>query len=329
MLSVAITGVGVVAATGTRVTDLWAAFGAGVKRARLESPSDLSAHLTEAQLQTFDRASRLAVVAANLAFDDAGRPSYAEPLLGVSLGNTYGCLGAQIELDRVILKEGPQAVSGSLFPYAAFNAAAANIAIARRAKGPNFTLGTGGAAGMDACAEGARQIQDGSAGAMLAGGVEAVGPDLYSWLDKLGVQTPPGEGAAIVMLESSEAAVRRGARLHGHIVAAADRVADDGSRASLIRASTACARSALQEAGLAAADIRWVIGESAWLTDAFDGRTVPTRSVESTLGDTLSASGAFHVVLALLSLQHPTDSGPVLCLSRSLEGIVSGLVITS
>jgi len=70
------------------------------------------------------------------------------------------------------------------------------------------------------------------------------------------------------------------------------------------------------------------VGEVELLAKTFDGRSVPTISAESTFGEAPSASGAFHVVLAVLSLRSPAERGPVLCLSRTPEGIVSVIVVT-
>jgi 3-oxoacyl-[acyl-carrier-protein] synthase II len=328
LLSVAITGMGVVAAAGTKQADLRAGSGVGKWLLAVDGRLDLSPHLDALQVQAFDRSSQLAVVAAKLALEDAGGASCPPQLLGVCLANTYGCLGPQIALDRVILTEGPQAVSGSLFPYGAFNAAAANVAIVLHARGPNFTLATGSAAGTDACTEAARQVQGGRAVCMLAGGVEAPGDDLRCWLGKLGFDPTPTEGAAVLMLESHDEAVRRGARIHGWITGAASSVMDDDSRASLERAAASCARSALEEGSVLWRDIRLVVGDVGLLVDLFEQRAVPAHVAESTFGETLSASGAFQVVLGALFLGRQTERGPVLCISRSLEGIVSALVVT-
>jgi len=308
LLPVAVTGLGVVAASGTTPAELGSDRGAGRWLVAVDGRLDLSAHLDELQLRSFDRASQLAVVAAKLALEDAGGWPGAPPALGVCLGNTYGCLEAQIALDRVILTEGPQAVSGTLFPYGAFNAAAANMAVVLHARGPNLTLATGSAAGTDACAEAARQLQEGCVA--LAGGVEVPG------------------GAAILMLESHDGAVRRGARARGFIAGAASFVADDVSRTSLQRAAASSARSALEEAGVVPGDVRLVVGEVGLVAEIFEGRSVPTIAAESTFGETLGASGTFQVVLAVLSLRHPPERGPVLCVSQTLEGMVSVLVVT-
>jgi 3-oxoacyl-[acyl-carrier-protein] synthase II len=323
MLAVAITGLGVVSAAEPRTTDgapdigAWLVGSGGLL--------DLSPYLEEAHRQTFDRASQLAVVAAKLALDDAGGAPCAPPMLGVCLGNTYGCLGPQIALDRTILTDGPQAISGSLFPYAAFNAASANVAIVLQAKGPNFTLATGLAAGTDACAEAARQVEGGYARAMLAGGVEAFGDDLRCWLEKLKVVRSPTDGAAVVVLESRDDAVRRGARVHAVIAGASSDVADDESVASMGRVAAASARAALEEADVVAGDLRLIVGGDGLFPEV--ERRVSGRSVEAVWGDTLSASGAFQVAVALRAIRRETDPGPVLCVSRSLEGIVSSIVI--
>jgi 3-oxoacyl-[acyl-carrier-protein] synthase II len=329
MLRVAITGLGAVAATGIDLAELGAALRWGLPL-HAAAPPVLTAHLEEAELQAFDRASQLAVVAARLAFADAGEPRHDPGSLGVSFGNTYGCLGAQVELDRMVLTDGPRAMRGSLFPYGVFNAPAANVAIALHARGPNLTQATGEAAGTDACAAAARQIECGDADAMLVGGVETIPAELSVWRDALGgPRVSPAEGAAVLMLESGEIAARRGAKIHGHIVGASSRLAGEATRESRARAAVASARSALAEACVTPAELRFVVGDLACLEELFDGLPPPSLTPRVVLGDLLSAAGTFQLLAALLAPPRGTGPGAILSLSLSQHGIATSLVLTS
>jgi len=326
MLNVAITGLGCIASTGMTVLELSNALRAGRSLADVALPSDWSAHLDEPQLVAFDRASQLSVVAAKLAYADAGAPHYDEAGLGVSLGSTYGGHWAQLEIDRTILVEGPQAVRGTVFSYGVVNASAANVGIVLRARGPNLTQATGASAGADACAEAARHIEGGAAVAMIAGGVEVLTADLRAWRGAVG-ESGLAEGVAVIVLEAADAAVRRGARVYGRILGASSRLADDDSREARARAAVASARQALAEAGVPAASTRLVIGDDGSLAPLFDGHMPATLRIDGVLGDTLSAAGAFQVIAALVAAPPGTADGPVLTLSMSRDGIATSLVL--
>ena len=120
------------------------------------------------------------------------------------------------------------------------SASASHISIAYGLSGPCLTLSTACASSANAIGEAFRQIRDGYVDVMLAGGAEAflTYGSFRSWesLRVLAVEDPEdpsksckpfsknrtglvlGEGAAMVVLEEMERAVRRGAPIYAELI---------------------------------------------------------------------------------------------------------------
>ena len=103
----------------------------------------------------------------------------------------------------------------------------AHVAIQVEARGPNSTVMTDWAAGLQAIGEGADWIRAGEADAVLAGGADTgLLPHAWAGFEQRGLfdvarggAFVPGEGAAVLLLEEAESARRRGAPVLGEIVA--------------------------------------------------------------------------------------------------------------
>ena len=386
---IAVTGMGIVCASGHTSEAFAAALEAGRP---LEQPIrafdctpfsattgcsvqiDPSEFLDKKGLRTLDRASKLTLVAGSLACKDAGLPAGESSALGISLGCTYAGQSAQGEFDRETLRTGPQAVNPSSFPYTAFNAAAGTLAIRTGAMGPNLTFASGITASHEAVDAAREFIHIGMAEVMLAGGVEALSFDAMNEWSKLGFlgkdgedRTPfspastgkrAGEGACLLVLERESRAKLRGARIHGFIAGAANRLAGSGEALGAALAS-AC-RAAVAEAG--AGDIGFVssgangnrivdAAELEAIAAVLAGASIPVTSTKAVLGETTSASGALQIASALLALARrklpmiadaasrsaavqlvttamaPSQGRYVLCTATSPHGSASAVII--
>lgn len=197
-------------------------------------------------LKLCDRRTRLAVAAAADAVEDA-RLSRTVPAegIGVVIGTSGSDLGAP-ELSLAVAGLSPEGVESipvfarrvlsGLSPLWLLvhlpNMTGAHVAIQAEARGPNDTLLTGWAAGLQAIGEGADLVARGDAEAVLAGGADSplhafayVGLEQAGWLGRPGFV--PGEGAVVVVLEEWDRAVARGARILGEILGSASGVAED------------------------------------------------------------------------------------------------------
>jgi len=188
---------------------------------------------TPKALKLCDRRTRLAVAAAALALEDAAFPGSSLERLGVALGTSGSDLGAE-ELSAALSRmAAPQraAEEPAVFGAEALpgmnplwlllhlpNMASAHVAIQLEARGPNTTVMTGEAAGLQAVVEGAEWIREGRADAVLAGGADApVHPFAFAAFEQAGrfagpSPLVPAEGAAVLLLEERASALARGAR---------------------------------------------------------------------------------------------------------------------
>ncbi|HJC69087.1 MAG TPA: beta-ketoacyl-ACP synthase, partial [Candidatus Brachybacterium intestinipullorum] len=128
-----------------------------------------------------------------------------------------------------------------------------------------------------------------------------------------------GEGAAILVLESEEHAKARGARVYGY--AAGRGMASDAHHISAPNpeGQAAAVREAVEDADLAAADIKHLnahgtstplgdIGELKAVSDALGGETdqIVVTSTKSMTGHLLGGAGALETVFSVLAAHHRT-----------------------
>jgi 3-oxoacyl-[acyl-carrier-protein] synthase II len=203
-------------------------------------PSRLAAEVDDAALgalldrdaaRRLPRISRMAVAAATLAVQDAGLGGGAG--LGMVVGTEFGDFRSSGDFAKGFLRRGPAGLSPMLFPSTVMNAMASVAAIALDARAPSVTVNQPVLAGDVAAAQGAGLIAAGRAGAVVAGGVDAICEDVYVRLSQMRTLSPMdgrapegcrpyapdhngpvlGEGATFLVLEELEAARARGARV--------------------------------------------------------------------------------------------------------------------
>jgi 3-oxoacyl-[acyl-carrier-protein] synthase II len=188
------------------------------------------AHLQEGEAGRLAR-EPLGVIAVWLALSDAGLP--AGQLAAVAwCGSHWGDFRSSEGFALGFLERGILGLSPLVFPNTVMNAMAAQVSIAVGVRGPMLTLNEVDAAGDLAVARGAALVASGRATAILAGGCDELSPILYRELSRLGTMsrrsrglrgplldrrangTVLGEGATLLVLESAEAALERGARIY-------------------------------------------------------------------------------------------------------------------
>lgn len=205
------------------------------------------------------------------------------------------------------------------------NIAAGLLAMRHDLHGAGITT-VGSMAGALAIDIGYRLVASGRLDAVLCGGTDSrLTPALLSdvhncWhistepdasracrpLDSCRNGTVPGEGAAVLILESGECARRRRARTYAELT---DIAVVHGIR----RQWVATMSSAFQDIGVRP-DILIANGDGGTSSDAAEARAIThvyakghrplVTSIKGTIGHTLSASGAFNAVAACLTLVH-------------------------
>ncbi|MEW2636516.1 ketosynthase chain-length factor [Streptomyces sp. NPDC048389] len=345
-----VTGLGIAAPNGLGTADYWAAAcsgKSGIARITRFDPSGYPAklagqvpgftaadHLPSRLLAQTDHMTRLALVATDWALADAGvapadLPAYDMGV--VTASSSGGFEFGQGELQK-LWSQGSQFVSAyqSFAWFYAVNSG--QISIRNGMKGPSGVLVSDQAGGLDALAHARRQIRKGTqlivSGsidasicpwgwvAQLAGGrltTSDVPDRAYLPFDTAAAGHVPGEGGAILILESQEAAARRGARTYGEIAgygATFDPAPGTGRPPGLRKAIEL----ALADAGADAGDIDAVFADAAALpeldrieadalNEVFGPHGVPVTAPKTLTGRLYSGAGPLDVATALLAIR--------------------------
>jgi minimal PKS chain-length factor (CLF/KS beta) len=343
-----ITGLGLVSPNGFGVKEFWAATLSGRSGIRAldrfdtsDYPArlaglvpDVAAHLPGRLLQQTDVSTRLALVAAQAALEDADVDPAAmvDYDMGIVTANASGGFEFTHREFRKLWSRGPEHVSvyESFAWFYAVNTG--QISIRHGMRGPSMALVAEQAGGLDALGQARRTVRAGvplvlSGGvdsafdpwgwaAHLASGKVSVDPDpatAYRPFDTRAAGYLPGEGGAICVVEDAAAARARHARVYGEIAGYAatfDPATDTGRPPGLRRA----AESALADAGITPADVDVVFADAAGvprldqyeaqaLHDIFGARRVPVTAPKALTGRLLSGGGVLDVVSALMSIQ--------------------------
>ncbi|MDD5464747.1 MAG: beta-ketoacyl-[acyl-carrier-protein] synthase family protein [Candidatus Omnitrophica bacterium] len=358
MEKIAITGIGVVSPSGIGKRQFWANLKSGrsfiKKITRFDAslyPAHIAgqiddlekySHISERLLKKIDAFSHMALVASEMALQDAGIDIKNEDpsLVGIFLGNAIGgWLYAETEL-RDLYLEGREGVS----PYMAsawFPAAPqGQVSIYYGIKGFSKTVVSDRASSSMALGYARKVLAKNKLNMILAGGMEApVTPyallccNTYGALSKnnnnpQGAYRPfdkqrsgfvIGEGAGIVVMESIPRAQERGANILGVISGygttcdGADRIncASDGKElARAINMALSDAKVNPEEIGYISLDglavDLWDNSEIAALKLVFGNnlKNIPLSCPKSMFGNLLGASGALDMIIALLTMEH-------------------------
>jgi len=249
---IAVTGVGVVSGLGAGVEPLLHALREGHEPEGdlLDVQLDLEEY-RETPKTYMDRCSDLALAACWLAVRDADlgwqgpeHPGCDPERLGVSLGTAFGTLDSMLNMTGRVQQKGLRFGSPMIFTHAFVNAPAALIAIEYDLQGPNMTHALGDASSAAALGYALSMMRAGRADLMLAGGAETLAEPLVAAMDARGFDGALGEGAAILVLETEEHAIARGAQPMAELTGASCLAPCGGGagEAALIAAGTPRAR---------------------------------------------------------------------------------------
>ncbi|MBI3610154.1 MAG: beta-ketoacyl-ACP synthase II [Nitrospirae bacterium] len=287
-------------------------------------------------------AAKMAIADAQMDFSQLDRSR-----VGVVIGTGLGGMGIfEAQLRTLFETNNPRRVHPLSVPMGTANAAAAEIAISFGLKGPNITISTACSSGANAIGHGLDLLRWGKADVILAGGTEACllpgilaafcslrtlsvrneAPDRASRpFDKNRDGFVMGEGAGIVVMETVEAARRRGAVIYAEVVGyscaceASHMVSPDITGTEQARAISL----ALQDGGIAPSEVDYINthGTSTLLNDVVETRAIKMvfgphahdismNSTKSMIGHTIGAAGAIEAIVCALTLQraiiHPT-----------------------
>ena len=198
-------------------------------------------HLEHKKAKRLDRFGQFSVVSAGMALEDSGIDLAVEnrDRIGTMMGSALGGVAYGESQIGEFFQRGVRGVDPMLALTVFGGASSCNIAIEYGVTGPNSTNSMSCASGTIAIGDAFRQIRDGYADVMIAGGAEApLAPLCFGAFsiikamstrndDPAGASRPfdrdrdgfvMGEGAAVMILEEHERAVARGARIYAEIV---------------------------------------------------------------------------------------------------------------
>jgi len=253
---VVVTGIGVVSPIGIGRAEFWSGLCAGASgvepqervpdsarlptvaaRARAFNAKDFIASV---HLRRMDRFSRMIAAAGRMALDDAGivLAREAPERVGVIVGSALGDISESAVFLEKVFTKGPSAASPMLFPNLVLNAAASYASMELGVTGINLTVAQAEVSGEQAIIVAGEMLRSGRADVVLAGGGDELAPivcDVYRRTTALSGQhggaewSSPydaarngivlGEGAAMLVLESTDRARARGASVYAEIEA--------------------------------------------------------------------------------------------------------------
>jgi 3-oxoacyl-[acyl-carrier-protein] synthase II len=299
---------------------------------------DPTQYLDKKEARRMDRFLQLGLVAAQEAVRDAALDVRAEDpeRVGVVVGSGIGGIGTIVDAAIVLHTRGPDRVSPFVVPMMLPDMLAGMIAIQTGAKGTNFAVASACATAGHALGESAAIIRRGEADVILAGGSEApvtrIGLAAFGSMRALSRRNDDptrasrpfdaqrdgfvlAEAAGVLVLESLEHALARGARIYGelrgygatadayHITAPSE--GGEGAARAM--------RLAIKRAGLEPADIGYINAhgtstphndrnESQAIRTVFGEAAPPVSSTKSMTGHLIGAGGAVEAIICIKTI---------------------------
>ncbi len=352
--NIAITGTGAISALGHGVPELWhnwimsnsgitelgSSWDRITKTKLIAKCGDFSLDVERHFIRRLDRCSQLALGAAQQAWNEAEAPDYRSERIGVAISTGIG--GLETLRKGIMELEAKDRVNPNTIPMSMPNCAAAAVSIWLNASGEIASPVSACAGGAEAIALAARWIADGDVDIAIAGGAEAiinvVGVRAFEALGALSegeVNQPQpfgklrngfvlGEGAGAVVLENSDFAINRGAKIFGWILGCgssadcynmtASRPCGDGAKQAMAKAIKA-ANIDLNKICLIKAHATGTKGgdlaEMSALNSLWAGQEIKPIVIapKSSIGHSISACGAIELIMALLSLRNKIAPG--------------------
>ena len=354
---VVVTGIGIVSPLGLDTESTWQAIlrgESGVDYITAFDPAPFETkfaaevkgfdplnHMDRKDARRTDRFTQFAIAAARESLKNAHLDlSKADPhQVGIIVGSGIGGIITLSEQFKVLFERGPDRVSPFLVPMMIVDMAGGYLSILLGAKGPNFCTVSACASGGDAIGNAYEILRRGDAQVVLAGGAEApicpialaafnAARAMSTRNDNPKAASRPfdrdrdgfvlGEGAAVLVLETLEHALGRGAPILAEVVGyglTADayhitQPAEDGEGGARAMAM------ALRKAGLAPTEVDYINahGTSTPLNDRTETLAIKAvfgehayrlavSSTKSMTGHLLGAAGAIEAAFCVLAIR--------------------------
>ncbi len=353
---VVITGLGAITPVGIGTENFWQALVAGksgIDRISRFDPSEYTTqiagevkdfepaqYIDKKEAKRMDRCTQFAIAAAKMAFEDSGIVLDQEDRsrIGTLIGTGIGGMDTLNDQYKTLFDKGPGRISPFFVPMMIANMPAGQTSITFGLQGPCSCVVTACATGTNAIGDAFKIIQRGDADVMVAGGTEAaISPAAVAGFcamkamstrneepqkasrpfDKDRSGFVMGEGAGIVIMESLEHALARGAKIYAEVVgygfnADAYHItapAPEGAQAAK------CMAMALKDAGIEPSAVDYINahGTSTPLNDKNEtlaikalfgdhAKKLKVSSIKSMTGHLLGAAGGIETIATVLTI---------------------------
>ena len=357
---VVITGLGTINPLGNNVTDTWDKLIKGesgidtitsfetnelpVSFAGEVKNFDANEYMGKQHARKLDRSSHLSIFATEEALKDANLNPEERlgPNVGIVFGTGIGGIGATEQAVRTYDERGASRINPLAITQLMPNSSTGQVAIKYGIEGPSLTITTACAASANAVGEAKNMIQNGVVDMVVTGGTESgttpmtIGAfaqiralstnnenpkEACKPFDKNRDGFVMGEGSTVVVMESEESALNRGAEIYGyvagygattdayHITAPAE-----GGKGAVV-----AMQKAIEDAKLSINDIDYINahGTSTPANDKNETAAIKTvfgdkaydldiSSTKSMTGHLLGGGGAFESMVSVLALKKST-----------------------
>lgn len=342
---IAITGMGVFCSVGKNVKEFYQSLKegrSGIGPITIIDPSKYpakigaevrdyhpEAYFEKRELNRLSRADQMGLIAADEAMKDSHLGCYAPEEVGVCLGaGAGGMLEAEV-YHREILLKGTSKPSLILPFIPSFTTS--RVAERFGISGPRLTITTACSSSATSIGYGADLIRKGAVKAVVCGGSDAMSELTFGGFNSLKAMDPSpckpfdkkragmslGEGAAILILEDYDEAVRRGARIYaefsGYGIGGEAHHITAPEPNGMIEARVM--EQALKEGGLSTGEVDSINAhgtgtplndkvETLAIKRVFGERAyhIPVSSIKSMVGHCLGSAGAIEAVASILSI---------------------------
>ncbi|WP_124727632.1 beta-ketoacyl-ACP synthase II [Staphylospora marina] len=354
---VVITGLGVISPIGNDLQTFWnhlvqGKSGAGpitrfdasefsVRIAAEVKGFDPLDYIDKKEARRMDRFVQFAVSTAKMAVQNAGldMEQVDKTRVGVYIGSGIGGLGTFEEQHKMLLSRGPRRVSPFFIPMMIANMASGVVSMHIGAKGPNSCAVSACATGTHCIGDAFKILQRGDADVMIAGGTEStIMPMAFAGFSSMGALSNRndepekasrpfdrdrngfvmGEGCGVLVMETLEHAVKRGAPIIAEVVGYG-MTADAYHLTSPSPDGEGAARAmmmAMKDAGLSPDEVDYINahGTSTELNDKFETMAIKTAfgdharklaisSNKSMIGHLLGAAGGVEAVATAMTIK--------------------------
>lgn len=356
---VVVTGMGALTPVGLSVPEFWNGLMAAKSGAAKIAQFDVTGHDTQfahelknfqavnyidrKSVQRMDPFCQYAVIAVEEAVKDSGLEAFSgldKDRVGVTIGSGIGGMQTYVNQTKNLLQGGPGRVSPFFIPMLIPDIASGHVSIKYGFKGPNYSTVSACATGSHSIADAVMLIRNDLADVIIAGGAEAPicemgvagfnsmkalstrndAPELASRpFDKDRDGFVMGEGAGILVVESLDHALARGAKIYAELVGfgvtgdAYHMTAPAPGGEGAVRAM----KMALKMAGVSPDVVGYINahGTSTPLGDKQESEAIKTvfgdhafklkvSSTKSMTGHLLGAAGGIEAIATILALQN-------------------------